>query len=218
MTVGLRKLLFLLASAATLGLAQTDRPLAPFEILSFKIVSYYNPLLEASAPTGADNRDLPRTPAEKVANAQRTTARSPQERANEIGVPPGAAPRIKHLSPAEWVYFTVRNTSDKAIKSLVWEFAFLRMEQGKLALWQTVTSPSEIKPNAKKTLRQPLPPGASRCKVVQVRPETAADGKATTQEYVCGRGFADPSLLKEKPEPVGVQRIEYADGTSWQRP
>ena len=125
MKTGLFALLFLFASVT-----QSDH--APFEIVSFKIVSYYNPLLERSAPMDAGGRELERTPAEKVANAQRSTPRSPQERANEVGVAPGAAPRLKHVSPAEWVYFTVKNTSGKTIKSLVWEFAFLRMEQGKI--------------------------------------------------------------------------------------
>jgi hypothetical protein len=125
---------------------------------------------------------------------------------------------LKHVSPAEWVYFTVKNTSDKAIKSIVWEFAFLRMEQGQLALRQTLTSEAELKAGAKKTFRQPLPAGASRCKVIGVQKGTAADGKALTEEYVCGRGFVDPSLLREKPEPVGIKRVEFADGSSWERP
>ncbi len=198
-----------------IGFAQTS---APCEIVSFKIVSYYNPLLERGAPMDAGGRELERTPAENVARANRTTPRSPQERANEIGIAPGAAPRLKHVSPAEWVYFTVKNTSDKPIKNIIWEFAFLRMEQGQLALRQTVTSAIELKAGAKKTLRQPLPAGASRCKVIRVQKETTADGKAIAEEYVCGRGFADPSLLKEKPEPVAIKRIEFADGSSWERP
>ena len=200
--------LMLLMFAAT---AQTS---APIEIISFKIVSYDNPLLERGASVDASARETERTPAEKVANAQRTTARSPQERANEIGIAPGSAPRIKHLSPAEWVYFTVKNISRQPIKTIVWEFAFLRMEQGQLALRETVTSEAELKPGKQKTFRQPLPVGASRCKVVSVQQEK---GKAVVPEYVCGRGLADPSLLKEKPEPVAIKRIEFADGSSWER-
>src|SRR5262245_161004 len=71
--------------------------ITPFEILSFKIVSYYNPLLERSGVTGADTRELPRTPSEQVSNANRGNNRSHQERANEVGVPPGAAPSVKAL-------------------------------------------------------------------------------------------------------------------------
>ncbi len=205
----------ILISASSVVLCQSanDRPL--FEIVSFKIVSYYNPLLERSAPMDAGGRELERTPAEKVAAANRTTPRTPQERANEIGIAPGAAPRLKHVSPAEWVYFTVKNTSGKAIKRIVWEFAFLRMEQGQLVLQQTVTNEVELKPDKQKTFRQPLPAGASRCKVVSVQQE---NGKVVVPEYVCGRGFADPSLLKEKPEPVAIKRIEFVDGSSWERP
>ena len=108
----------------------------------------------------------------------------------------------------------MKNTSSQPIKTIVWEFVFLRMEQGQLALRQTVTSEAEIKPNARKTFRQPLPVGASRCKVVSVQQENC---KAVVPEYVCGRGFADPSLLKEKPEPVAIKRIEFVDGSSWER-
>ena len=211
MNTGLFTLLFLFASA-------TQSARLPVEIVSFKIVSYYNPLLERSAPMDAGGRELERTPAEKVAAAQRSTPRSPQERANEIGIAPGAAPRLKHVSPAEWVYFTVKNVSRQPIKTIVWEFAFLRMEQGQLVLQQSVTNEVELKPDKQKTFRQPLPAGASRCKVVSVQQE---NGKAIVPEYVCGRGFADPSLLpsllKEKLEPASITRIEFADGSSWER-
>jgi hypothetical protein len=208
MKVGLHNLFWVLTCVPLIGAAPITPP--PFEIVSFKIVSYYNPLLDRGAPMDASARETERTPAENVARNTRTTNRSPQERANEIGVPPGAAPQLKHISPAEWVYFTVKNTSEKTIQALVWEFAFLRMEQGQLVLAQTMESKVELKPGKQKTIRQPLPPGASRCKVISAQ-------KESTQEYVCGRGFADPSLLKEKPAPVGVRRIEYADGSSWQR-
>ncbi len=188
-------------------------PPAPIEILSFKLVSYDNPLLQPSSSTSADARELPRTPAERVANAQRTTPRSPQERANEIGVPPGAAPAIKVISAAEWAYLTIKNTAAKPIKTLTWEYAFLRMEQGRLATQSFVISQTEIKPGAKKTIRHPLPPGATRCQVINARETNAEVGKPF--DYVCGRGFKDPSLLREKPAPVTLKRIEYLDGTVW---
>jgi hypothetical protein len=188
----------------------------PFEILGFKIISYYNPLLERSRISSADERELPRTPSEQVSNAQRTTGKSPQERANEIGVPPGAAPTIKVISPAEWVNLSLKNTSAKPIKTIVWDFAFARLEAGKLVLRYEVASQVEIKPGAKKTIRQPLPPGATRCQVINVREETTQNDKAKAFESVCGRGFNDPALLKEKQEPVSIKRIEYADGSVWQ--
>jgi hypothetical protein len=195
--------------------SQTADAALPFEILSFKLVSYHNPLLQASSSTSADARELPRTPAERVANAQRTTNRSPQERANEVGIPPGAAPTIKVISAAEWAYLTIKNTAAKPIKTLTWEYAFLRMEQGRLATQALVITQAEIKPGAKKTLRQPLPPGATRCQVINAREANPSPGQSRPFEYVCGRGFADPSLLREKPAPVTLRRIEYADGTVW---
>ncbi len=53
------KLTLILLSAVLLCAAQVDR--TPFEIVSFKIVSYYNPLLERSAPMDAGGRELERT-------------------------------------------------------------------------------------------------------------------------------------------------------------
>lgn len=205
---------------AALGLAwaqtsQTANTALPFEILSFKLISFYNPLLEASNPTSADARELPRTPAERIANAQRTTSRSPQERANEIGIAPGAAPTLKVISAAEWAYLTIKNTAAKPIKALTWEYAFLRIEQGRLATQAAVVNQIEIKPGAKKTIRQPLPPGATRCQVINAREANTPTGQSKPFEYVCGRGFADPSLLREKPAPVTLTQIEYADGTVW---
>src|SRR5581483_5988019 len=157
------------------------------------------------------------TPSEQVSNARRTTNKSPQERANEIGVPPGAAPTIKVISPAEWVNLSLKNTSAKTIKTLVWDFAFARMEGSQLVLRYEVVSQIEIKSGAKKTIRQPLPPGATRCQVINVREEANQSSKAKAFESVCGRGFNDPAMLKEKQEPVGIKRIEYADGSVWQR-
>src|SRR6185295_13735290 len=180
------------------------------------IVSYYNPLLERSGVTGADERELPRTPNEQVSNAGRGNNRSHQERANEVGVPPGAAPTIKVLSPAEWVYLSIKNTSAKPIKAIVWDFAFMRMEAGKLVLRYEVTNQVEVKAGAKKTLKQPLPPGATRCQVINVSAGATPNDKAKTFESVCGRGFNDPSQLKEKQEPITIKRIEYADGSVWQ--
>lgn len=212
-------LLTVLPSAA-IGLAwaqiaETAKTVPPFEILSFKLVSYYNPLLQPANTTSADARELPRTPAERVANAQRTTNRTPQERANELGIAPGAAPTIKVISAAEWAYLTIKNTAAKPIKTLTWEYAFLRLEEGRLATQALVVTQAEIKPSARKTLRQPLPPGATRCQVINVREANPSPEQSQPFEYVCGRGFANPSLLREKPAPVTLKRIEYADGTVW---
>jgi hypothetical protein len=219
----------LCGSLILVGLAQsTQIPMAQapvaaaasppsLEILSFKIVSYYNPLLERSPALDADSREVPRTPAEQVSRAQRTTAPSHQERANEIGIAPGAAPNLKVISSAEWVYFTVKNTAPQPIKSLLWEYTYLRVEQGHLAIRATVSSPVEIKPGAKKTLRQQLPPGATRCQVINAREAGGTAGPHGPYEYVCGRGFTDPTLLNERLEPVVVKRIEYADGMVWPR-
>jgi hypothetical protein len=145
-------------------------------------------------------------------------SRPPQARANEFGIPPGAASTLKVISPAEWVYFTVRNTSAKPIKVLHWEYAFLRLEQGQLATSAAVLSQTEIKPGTKKTFRQPLPTGATRCQVINARDTATPAKESKPYEYVCGHDFADPSLLREKPAPVRIRQIVYADGSNWSQP
>lgn len=93
------------------------------------------------------------------------------------------------------------------------ELCFLK--HGQLLVRQSVTSELKLKPGAKKTIRQPLPPGASRCQVVSLRPDKTAKDQLHPVEFICGRGVADPMRLLEKQEPVAIQRLTYANGTNW---
>jgi hypothetical protein len=112
------------------------------------------------------------------------------------------------IDMAEWVNISVKNLSEKTIKAIEWDFAFPRYENDKLVLRFDVSSKADIKPGSKKTIKQPLPPGAMKCKVV-----TISDGKAF--ESVCSKSFQDPTQSPQ--EPVSIKKIEYADGSVWQR-
>jgi hypothetical protein len=83
-----------------------------------------------------------------------------------------------------------------------------------------VTTNIEIKPGGKKTLKYKLPPGAKRCEVIRVTSDENQPEKVSAFEAVCGQGFHDPSLLRQKQETVSIKRveyIEYKDGTEWRR-
>jgi hypothetical protein len=193
-----------------------DKP--TLEILSFKIGNNYYPLLDRQpSPFTAEAVEVPQTEAEKLARrtAQANRPNSTYNQSTPRGV---IAPEdktagrlrstIRVIDLAEWVNLSLKNTSDKAIKTIVWDFAFPRYEDGKLVLRYDVTSKAEIKSGGKKNLKQPLPNGAMKCKVV-----TISDGKAF--ESVCSKSFQDPSQFHQ--EAVSIKRIEYADGSVWRR-
>jgi hypothetical protein len=115
---------------------------------------------------------------------------------------------IRVIDLAEWVNLSIRNTSGKAIKAIEWDFAFPRREGDKIVLRYEVSSKADIKPGGKKTLKQPLPPGAMKCKVVTISGEKAF-------EAVCSKSFQDPSQFPQ--EAVSIKKIVYADGSVWQR-
>jgi hypothetical protein len=195
----------------------TDK--SALEILNFKIGNNYYPLLDRQ-PSGfsAEAVEVPQTEAEKLArrNAQANRGTSTYNQVNARGV---IAPEDKNsrgrirstirvIDMAEWVNISIKNLSDKTIKTIEWDFAFPRYENDKLVLRYDVINKADIKPGGKKTLKQPLPNGAMKCKVV-----TISDGKAF--ESVCSKSFQDPSQFHQ--EPVLIKRIEYADGSVWQR-
>ncbi len=195
----------------------TDKP--ALEIISFKIGNNYYPLLDRQPSAfSAEAVEIPQTEAEKL--ARRTAQANRQNSIYNQSTPRGViAPEdkssrgrlrstIRVIDMAEWVNISIKNLSDKPIKTIVWDFAFPRYEEGKLVLRFAVSSKADIKPGGKKTLKQPLPQGAMKCKVM-----TISDGKSF--ESVCSKTFQDPTQLPQ--EPVAIQRIEYEDGSVWQR-
>ncbi|HZS09305.1 MAG TPA: hypothetical protein VFD58_31010 [Blastocatellia bacterium] len=188
--------------------AREDKP--PVEILSFKIGTDYYPMLDQKPSTmTADNPDFPRPESEGMSKRPRSA------RNEDIRSRGKLRSQIKVISDAQWVNVVIKNTGTKAIKAVEWDFAFPRYEEGRLALRYDVTSKVEIKAGGKKTLKQQLPPGATRCQAIIVSADAGRDEKAKTSEAVCGPGFLDPSKLKQ--ETVTIKRIEYADDSVWQR-
>ncbi len=214
------------------AIAQTQLPTvptapekAPIEIVRHKIGVDYYPMLDRPSLTSpsmaAENGDMPITENERIT---RQRNRNPS---NKIPTAPIAPEEVRSrgrqmsytrvIDIAELVQVELRNNGPKAIKVVEWDFAFPRYENGQLLLRYDVASKVEIKPGGKKTLKFKLPPDAKKCEVVRVVTDENQPDKVSTFEAVCGRGFQDPSLLKQKQETISIKRIEYADGTVWQR-
>lgn len=197
--------------------ANDSAPKAALEIISFKIGSNYNPLLDRqSSPFTADNPDLPQTEAEKLArrNAAITSNPNTTRRTTAAPIAPGdknpngkLRSTIRVVDMAEWVNLSIKNNADKPIKAIEWDFAFPRYENDKLALRFDVSSKTDLKPGGKKTLKQKLPPDAKKCQIISA--------ETVSMELVCGKGFTDPSQIKQ--EAVTIKKIEYADGSVWER-
>ena len=207
---------------AVTAAASSEKP--PVEIISHKIGIEYYPMLDrpslTSPPMTAEIGELPQTENERVARQRHrgnknTAAPIAPENARARG---GQSSYTRVIDNAQLVQVVVKNTGSKPIKAVEWDFAFPRYENGQLLSRYDVTTRVEIKPGGKKTLKHKLPPGAKRCEVVKVVSDENQPEKISAFEAVCGQGFHDPSLLNQKQETISIKRIEYADGTVWQRP
>jgi hypothetical protein len=203
------------AAAQTPSTVTTPTAPAPVAILKFKVGTDYYPMLDRqSSPMSADNGDFPRLATEQQMG--RTGRRGDTAmRVDENRARGRLHTNIKIISDAQWVNVTIKNTGAQAIKAIAWDFAFLRHEAGRPAFRYDVMSQVEIKPGGKKTLKQPLPPGAKHCQAIIVNTANGQDGAAQIFEAVCGPGFMMPSQMGQ--ETVAIKRIEYADGSVWQR-
>jgi hypothetical protein len=193
--------------------AQTPAPdNPPIEILGFKIGSDHYPMLDSkNSVFTADNPDFPRPETERM-SGQGSRRRARMEDSRSQGK---LRSRIKVISEADHVNLSIKNTGSKPIRAIEWDFAFPRYVNSQMVLRYDVSTKVEIKPGAKKSLKQPLPLGASRCKIVNVDVENNQQAKEKILEAVCGPGVHDPSHLKQ--ETVTIKRIEYVDGTVWQK-
>lgn len=217
--------LFALAQTPGASVPQPASEKLPVVIVSHKIGTDYYPMLDRPGLTtpsmAAENADVPLTENERIARQQR-----PRSSKNATASVPAEGRRdmsrlrsyTRVINDAQEVQAVIRNTDTGPIKSVTWDFAFPRYENGQLLSRYEVVSKVELKPGGKKTLKYQLPPGAKRCEVVRVTGDDAQSEKASTFEAVCGQGFHDPSLLKQKQETIAIKRIEYADGTVWQKP
>ena len=233
--LGLIALVFLITlTASVLAQAQaTAIPTAPeivstavkppVEIVRYKIGMDYYPMLDRPSltipPMTADIGDLPPTENERLARQNRRR----DHRATAPIAPEDTRSRgrlssyLRVINDAQIVQIVIKNTDNKAIKSVDWDFAFPRYEDGKLLARYDVLSKVEIEPGGKKTLKYHLPAGAKKCEVVRVVRDEKETEKTTTFEAVCGQGFNDPLLHGQRQETVSIKRIAFADGTSWTR-
>jgi len=202
--------------AATENKATDDKP--PVEIISHKIGPEYYPMLDrpsmTAPPMTAETGDIPSTGNERQARQGRGKFGATIEERRERG---RLRSYTRVIDNAQLVQVVIRNTESKPIKVVEWDFAFPRYEGGQLLSRYDVTTRIEIKPGGKKTLKHQLPPGAKRCEVVKVISDENQPEKTIAFEAVCGKGFYDPSLLNQKQETISIKRIEYADGSVWQR-
>ncbi|MBL8189706.1 MAG: hypothetical protein JNK38_16965 [Acidobacteria bacterium] len=223
------RIALVLLVAVTSIAAQVQSPVEqvkpPVEIVKHKIGMDYYPMLDRPSSTtpsmSAENGDMPMSDAERIA---RQRSRSPSNKINSAPIAPGdsrSRGRLRSytrvIDAAEYVLIELKNSDTKTIKSVDWDFAFPRYENGQLQLRFDVKSAVEIKPGGKKTLKHKLPPNAKKCEVVKVISDEEQPDKVSTFEAVCGQGFHDPSLQNQKQETITIKRIEFADGTVWSR-
>jgi len=88
----------------------------------------------------------------------------------------------------------IKNTSAKSIKAVEWDFLFPHCENDQSVERYDVTTRVEIKPGGKKMLKSKLPSRAGRCDIPKV-----ISAKTAEQERFL------------------IKRIEYVDGSVWQR-
>ncbi|HQR34881.1 MAG TPA: hypothetical protein PLK30_19245 [Blastocatellia bacterium] len=223
-------------SASVAGQAQTETvpqeqgpatSQAPVQIIRHKIGTDYYPMLDRPSLTSpsmaAEESEMPLPEAERIAR-QRSRTPSSSNKVATAPIAPGETRlrgRLRSytrvIDLAEYVQVELKNSNSAAIKTVDWDFAFPRRENGQLLLRFDVTSSVEIKPGGKKTLKYKLPANAKKCEVVKVISDENQPDRVSTFEAVCGQGINDPSLLNQKQETITIKRIEFADGSVWRR-
>lgn len=208
------------AAANAQAVPETVPAKPPVQIVSHKIDRDYYPMLDrpaSSTPTmSADTQGLPPTESEQIARQRAGSSRGPSEPRRADTRSRGIlSSYIRVIEDAQVVQAVFRNTSDKPVKSVEWDFAFPRRENGVLLARFDVASTVEIKPGGKKTIKYKLPPGAKKCEVVRVQKADQSD-QVSTFEAVCGEGFNDPQLDGARQETISIRRITFVDGTTWE--
>jgi hypothetical protein len=222
-TISLALLASMAASAAANAQAvpETAPAKPPVEVISYKIDRDYYPMLDRPSSTtpqmSADVQGLPPVESEAISrqrarNARGPIAPMPREDTRSRGI---LSSYIRVIEDAQVVQTVFRNTTDKRVNSVEWDFAFPRYENGVLLSRFDVASTVEIKPGGKKTIKYKLPAGAKKCEVVRVQKAEQSQG-VSTFEAVCGEGFNDPLLDGQRQETISIRRIIFADGTTWE--
>ena len=169
--------------AAAQNKASADKP--PVEILSHKIGPEYYRMLDSrssiASPMAAENGDIPRLPNEP---------NTPEERRAQVRRH-SSYPRA--TDPPQLIQVVVKNTGDKSIKVVEWDFAFPHCENGQFVPRYDVTTMVKIKPGGQKTLKRRLSPGARGCEM----PKVISINEIRKQEM------------------ISIKRIGYVDGSIW---
>jgi hypothetical protein len=206
--------------AAVRSLPESNPTKPPLEIVSYKIDRDYYPMLDrpssAAPQMTADVQGLPPVESEQISRQRTRTARGTvapvaHDETRSRGI---LSTYLRVIEDAQVMQAVFKNSTDKAVKTVEWDFAFPRYENGALLSRYGVTSPVEIKPGGRKTIKYRLPAGAKKCEVVRVQ-KTEQGQRASTFEAVCGEGFNDPQLEGQKQQTVSVRKITFVDGTTW---
>jgi hypothetical protein len=169
--------------------APIDKP--PVEILSYKVAheSYEKPDSWISAsPMAAENGAIPRLP-----NRASSDTLSTKERRREGRTGSSRSYERGAYGP-DLFQVVIRNTGAKAIEVIEWDFLFTHCVNDKFVPRFDVTTRVRIKPGGKKALKSKLPSVSGGC----VMPQSLID-----------------ELRKQ--ERVLIKRIEYVDGSIWQK-
>jgi hypothetical protein len=135
----------------------------------------------------AENAEIPRLP-----NEPSPIPNSPKERRAQGRLPSSYSPVT---APPQLIQVVIKNTSVKPIKVVEWDFLFPHCENGQFVPRYDVTTIVKIKPGGQKTLKRRLSPAASCCEMPKV--------------------ISIDEIRKQ--ERISIKRIEYVDGSVWQR-
>jgi hypothetical protein len=159
----------------------------PIEILSYKIGPEYYPMLD-SRSSMASPMAAENGDIPRLPNEPNT----PKERRAQ-GRLHSSYPRA--TAYPQLIQVVIKNIGAKSIKVVEWDFLFPHCENGQFVPRYDMTTMVKVKPGGKKTLKRRLSPVASRCEMPKV----------TSINEI------------RKQERISIKRIEYVDGSVWQR-
>lgn len=113
----------------------------------------------------------------------------------------------------------VRNDSQKLVRAVEWDFVYLRKDKGRVSLRYTVKSEKKIKPGEAQTLAKhiKLPHRQEFCWHIFIQSPSSPPRLSiwgNTNMRLCEKVFVQEGWDREK---ATIRRVEYADGTVWQR-
>jgi hypothetical protein len=175
-------------SPTTGNKASADKP--PVEILSHKIGPESYPMLDSRSSI-ASPMAAENGDIPRLLNEPSPDQRTPEERRRQGRI---RSSTLRGANSPNLFQVVIKNTGAKSIKVVEWDFLFTHCENGQFVPRYEVTTTVNIKPGGKKTLKRVLPPVTSRCEMP--------------------RAIIDELRKQER---ISIKRIEYVDGSVWQR-